>query len=132
LAEILLDSDVIIAWLRGIDLVAKDILDLLEARNTLLWTPVSIAEIFTGVLKSEETQVDKLFLILDTFPISAAVGRKAGAYLQKYAKSHGVELGDALIAASASVGELTLWTLNTRHYPMRDIRLYSPGSRLLI
>jgi predicted nucleic acid-binding protein len=66
LAEILLDSDVIIAWLRGIDPVAATIFDLLEAGNSLLWTPVSIAEIFTGVRKAEETRVNRLFLTKGT------------------------------------------------------------------
>jgi hypothetical protein len=130
LAEILLDSDVIIAWLRGADPIAGTIPDLLESGNSLVWTPVSIAEIFTGVRKTEQSQVNRLFLILDTLPISASIGKKAGEYLQKYAKSHSVELGDALIAASAHVSELPLWTLNKKHYPMRDVRLYSPDSSL--
>jgi predicted nucleic acid-binding protein len=37
------------------------------------------------------------------------------------AKSHSVELGDALIAACASSEGLKLWTLNKKHYPMKDI-----------
>jgi predicted nucleic acid-binding protein len=45
-----------------------------------------------------------------------------GHYLKSYAKSHGVELGDALIAACASSEDLQLWTRNKKHYPMRDIR----------
>lgn len=126
MSEILLDSDVIIAWLRGYDPIAGAIFTLLEKGHGLLWTPVSIAEIFTGVRKTEKPQIDKLFLILDTVPISAPTGKKAGEYLQSYAKSHNVELGDALIAASAHVTNIPLWTLNRKHYPMKDIRLYSP------
>jgi predicted nucleic acid-binding protein len=37
-------------------------------------------------------------------------------------KSRGVELGDALIAASAGVSGLMLWTMNKNHYPMPEIR----------
>jgi len=54
------------------------------------------------------------------------MGKKAGEYLQSYAKSHGLELGDALIAASAHITNVPLWTLNKKHYPMKDIRLHSP------
>jgi predicted nucleic acid-binding protein len=54
------------------------------------------------------------------------VGKKAGEYFQDVAKPHNVELGDALIAAAAHVTKVPLWTLNKKHYPMKDISLYSP------
>ena len=126
MAEILLDSDVIIAWLRGHDPFAEHIPALIEGGNGLSWTPVSVAEIYAGVRKREEGQIENLFLVLETLPLSAEIGRKAGGYLQAYSKSHGVELGDALIAATAFFHGMPLWTLNKKHYPMRDIRFYSP------
>jgi hypothetical protein len=129
LADILLDSDVIIEWLRGNQPVAGSLLKLLENGHNLLWTPVSIAEIFAGARKSENARIETLFLILEILPISGTIGKKAGHYLQKYSKSHGVEFGDALIAASACVARLSLWTLNRKHYPMSEIRLFSPNSR---
>jgi len=49
----------------------------------------------------------------------------AGRYVNRYGKSHGVEVMDALIAATAKVNRLPLWTLNKKHYPMRDIRFFS-------
>jgi predicted nucleic acid-binding protein len=126
LSDILLDSDVIIACLRGYEPVAGVVLDLLKNGHNLLWTPVSIAEIFKGLRKAETAQVEKLFLLLETLPISESIGMQAGHYLQRYSKSHSVELGDALIAASACVSKLSLWTLNKKHYPMPEIRLFSP------
>ncbi len=104
--KILLDSDVIIEWLRGHQPFVEQIPKLIETHSELFWTPVSVAEVFAGVRKGEE----------DT--------RKAGAYLKAYAKSHSVELGDALIAACASSTDLKLWTLNKKHYPMKDIAFY--------
>ena len=126
MSDILLDSDVIIAGLRGYEPVAGAILDLLQNGHNLLWTPVSIAEIYSGARKSEITRIEKLFLMLETIAISEDIGRQAGQYLQRFSKSHGVELGDALIAASAFVTGLPLWTLNKKHYPMREIRLFAP------
>ncbi len=127
MADILLDSDVIIAWLRGYESVAGAVMNLLESGHNLLWTPVSIAEIFAGARKTERTRVETLFLILETLPISEEIGKEAGRYLHKYSKSHSLELGDALIAASASVAELSLWTLNKKHYPMPEVRLFQSG-----
>lgn len=126
MAEILLDSDVIITWLRGTLPVAQLIPGLLRDGHVLSWTPVSVAEIFAGARKGEERQLENLFLVLETLALSADVGRKAGQYLRSYSRSHGVELGDALIAAGAHVQDVPLWTLNRRHYPMRDIEFFSP------
>jgi predicted nucleic acid-binding protein len=127
MADILLDSDIIIAWLRGHGPISGPVLKLLENRHTLLWTPVSIAEIFCGVKAAEIQQIEKLFLVLETIPISESIGRQAGLYLQKYSKSHGIELGDALIAATAGVSGFMLWTMNKKHFPMPGIRLFSPA-----
>jgi predicted nucleic acid-binding protein len=49
---------------------------------------------------------------------------RAGEYLRIFAKSHHVELGDALIAATVSIHNLDLWTRNRRHYPMKDVSFY--------
>jgi len=127
-AEILLDSDVIIAWLRGTAPVARRIPALLGDGHILSWTPVSVAEIFAGARKGEERQLENLFLVLETLVVSGEIGEKAGHYLHLYSRSHGVELGDALIAATAYVLEVPLWTLNRRHYPMRDIQFFSPST----
>ena len=124
--EILLDSDVIIAWLRGHDPFADLIPTLLTKGEVLTWTPVSVAEIFAGVRKGEEQQIENLFLVLEPLSLSAEIGRTAGQYMKSYSRSHGVELADALVAATAHVNGLPLWTLNKRHYPMRDIRFFSP------
>ena len=124
--EILLDSDVIIAWLLGHDPFADLIPTLLTKGEVLTWTPVSVAEIFAGVRKGEEQQIENLFLVLEPLSLSAEIGRTAGQYMKSYSRSHGVELADALVAATAHVNGLPLWTLNKRHYPMRDIRFFSP------
>ncbi len=126
MSEILLDSDVIIAWLRGHKPFAERIPELIDRGNTLSWTAVSVAEIYAGVRKGEERLIENLFLVLETLPLSVQIGRNAGRYLRLHSKSHGVELGDALIAATAQVHNVPLWTLNKKHYPMRDVRLYSP------
>lgn len=126
MAEILLDSDVIIAWLRGYEPIAHLIPELLHKGEVLTWTPVSVAEIFAGVRKGEERQVENLFLVLEPLALSPAMGRKAGQYLRAYSRSHGVELADAFLAAAAHSEGIPLWTLNRKHYPMRDIRFFSP------
>ena len=128
MAEILLDSDVIISWLRGYEPFAGVLSQMLSEGQILVWTPVSVAEIYAGVRKGQEQDTDSLFLALEVLPLTAEIGMIAGRYVNRYGKSHGVEVMDALIAAAANVNGLPLWTLNKKHYPMRDIRFFSLSS----
>jgi predicted nucleic acid-binding protein len=124
MAKVLLDSDIIIEWLRGHEPYVQQVPAMIQKHDELFWSPVSAAEIFAGVRKGEEEAIANLFLLLEPVDISIEVGRKAGAYLKAYAKSHSVQLGDALIAACASSESLQFWTLNKKHYPMKDIDFY--------
>jgi predicted nucleic acid-binding protein len=60
--------------------------------------------------------------VLHCVEIDERVGRKAGRYRQRFGRSYGVGLPDALIAAAAHVHGLILCTRNLRHFPMRDLR----------
>src|SRR5207249_6976725 len=82
--KILLDSDVIIEWLRGHQPFVEQIPKLIETHSELFWTPVSVAEVFAGVRKGEEDTVSNLLLLLEPIAISIEHGRKAGAYLKAY------------------------------------------------
>jgi predicted nucleic acid-binding protein len=68
--------------------------------------------------------IANLFRALLSVPIDAETGRQAGEYLRKYRKSHGVELGDALIASGAALHGAKLWTGNRKHYPMEGLNFY--------
>ncbi len=45
--------------------------------------------------------------------------------MKAYRASHSTEVADALIAATARVAVLPLWTLNKKHYPMKDIEFFA-------
>ena len=124
--KVLLDSDVIIEWLRGHDPFVAQIASLLERKSELFWTPISVAEIYAGARKAEEFQISKLFVLMESIELSLSHGKIAGEYLKAYSKSHSVELADALIAACSRSEGLPLWTLNKKHYPMKDVRFFSP------
>jgi hypothetical protein len=118
----LLDSDVVIDWLRRDERVVTWLKARDGAGDYLAWTPVSIAEVLAGMRPSEEFIVAGLLEVLHCVELGERVGRKAGRYRQAYGRSHGVEIADALIAAAAHVHGLVLCTRNVRHYPMRDVR----------
>lgn len=100
----------------------------LAAADTLiLFTPVSAAELWAGARPAEYPALEALFNVLLCVPTDAAIGRYAGEYLRRYRKSHSVELGDAVIAASAVASGAALWTRNRKHYPMKEVAFFDDG-----
>ena len=126
LTGVLLDSDVVIEVLRGrAEIIAA--LRELEAGTPTYCSAVAWAEIFAGIRAGEEARTEGFFDARGEITIDAMTGRRAGVYLSRYARSHGLEIADALVAAAATTAGLHLWTLNVRHYPMDDLRLYRPA-----
>jgi predicted nucleic acid-binding protein len=122
-APVLVDSDVLIELLRGREArIAARWMELAKTNVLVAYSPVSSAEIWRGARSPEAEAISALFSALTCIPIDAAVGKTAGEYLARFHASHAVELGDALIAATASVHGLLVWTRNRKHFPMRDVR----------
>lgn len=123
---LLIDSDILIDHLRK----EKKVLDFLDAeieKGTILFLSViSRAEIYAGLRKGEEEVVSSLFEIVTPVNVDTAIADKAGEYLRKFGKSHALNIGDAIIAATANEMQLTLVTRNVKHYPMRDITVLKP------
>ena len=122
---VLIDSDILIEVSRGRDTTLVSRWTELGASDALiLFSPVSAAELWAGARPAEHASLEALFEALVCVTADAAVGRRAGDYLRRYRKSHSVELGDALIAASAVVSGARLWTRNRKHYPMPELKFY--------
>ena len=125
----LLDTDILIDHLRGVS-EAKDLLMELAATGTPAISVITVAEIEAGTRDPEREQVENLLSSLPGLPIDVAIARKAGHYRTQYAKTHGVLLPDALIAATAAMHGCKLYTLNSKHYPMDDINVVVPYTKV--
>src|SRR5437763_8702725 len=107
---VLVDSDILIEVSRGrnADVVPKWI-DLSNSDAAVLYSPVTVAELWAGARSNEYDALNNLFRALTCIPIDEEAGRQAGAYLRQYRRSHGVEVADALIAAGAVANKAELW-----------------------
>jgi predicted nucleic acid-binding protein len=118
---ILVDSDVVIAHLRGHS-VARDWLRQTRTDGEVLAvSAVCVAEVVGGMRSGERREVSTLLDSLSCLPLTAAIGYQAGALRRQFRRSHnGIGLIDYLVAATAEVHGCTLATLNVKHFPMFD------------
>ena len=124
-AAVLVDSDILIEVLRQRDrTIESRWLELVASGVLILYSPVTTAEVWRGIRAGEQDAVSTVFSALTCVPIDAKIGRRAGEYLRQFFSSHHVEMGDALIAATAAVHGLHLWTRNKKHYPMKEVLLW--------
>jgi hypothetical protein len=120
---ILVDSDVLIAHLRGVE-QARAWLREARTEGPLAVSVLSITELTGGMRSGERREVWGLLASLRAEPVSELVARRGGELLRQFRRSHtGVGLTDFLIAATADVRGLSIATLNVRHFPMfADLR----------
>ncbi|MDO8446474.1 MAG: type II toxin-antitoxin system VapC family toxin [Deltaproteobacteria bacterium] len=124
--SLLIDSDILIDHLRK-EKKALDFLDAeIEKGSLLFLSIISRTEIYAGIRKGEEEIVSSLFEIITPLNIDTAIADTAGEYLRRFSKSHTLNIGDAVIAATASEMVLSLVTRNVKHYPMKDISVLKP------
>ncbi len=113
---ILVDTNVIIDFLRGSEL-AKDFLMSDTDANTM--SAATVAELYAGVREGKErTVLDSVVNSFHVLPVDADTAKRGGLLFREFNKSHGTDLVDAIIAATALIHECELATLNKKHFPM--------------
>lgn len=122
----LLDTDVLIWILRGKKGV-KEKISKLKEESPLAISVISIAEIFRNIFPSELSTTEDYLNQHIIFDVDRKMAKIAGLYAQQYTKQFkNLSLEDCLIAACANVNNLTLVSLNTKHFPMKDIKILNP------
>ncbi len=122
---VLLDTDIAIEILRARDrAVLKKWSSLGLSAETVFYSPIVAAEVWAGALPHEHEIISRLFRPLFCLPPDYETGYLAGELLRRYAKSHGLEIPDAMIAAAALQHQAALWTRNRKHYPAPQLTFY--------
>lgn len=115
-ARLLIDSDVLIDYLRG-RVEAVDYIDHLT--SPFMVSAATVAELYAGVRDGvERNHLDTFIAALEIVPVDAEVAYKGGLWRRDYGKSHSTGLVDGLVAATAELHQATLITLNKKHFPM--------------
>ncbi len=115
----LVDSDIIIAHLRGVAAARDWLEDTRRETGSLAISVVTVTEVAGGMRSSERREVNRLLATMKRFRVSEPVAWRAAGFMRTYRRSHqGIGLGDYLIAGTADVEGLELATLNVKHFPM--------------
>ncbi len=118
---ILVDSDVLIANLRGMPAARDWLLAARRDSGPLAISTVSVTEVAGGMRSPERRQVSRLLASMQTVAVTERIAWRAAEFMRAYRRSHqGIGLGDYLIAATAIVEGLEFATLNVRHFPMME------------
>ena len=124
----LIDTDVLIWHLRGYP-SATHRLDLLPVFTLSVITYLVLIQGMRDKIELVAVQKMLSFRNANVLLLAAKIGARAATLMELLSLSRGLQLGDALIAATALDHQLPLLTENSRHFaPIAGLRIESFGS----
>ena len=111
----LVDTDVLIWHLRGYPQATRR----LDELGTLTLSAISWLEVLQGMRNKAELVAVKKMLAhraATLLPVSEAITKRAIELMEAITLSHGLQMGDALIAATALDHGLPVLTANVKHF----------------
>lgn len=111
----LVDTDVLIWYLRGYPSAAQR----LDQLSKLTISAVTYLELLQGMRNRAEMNALQTSLAkrqVERLPLTTAITERAITLMENLALSHGMQMGDALIAATALEYRLTVLTGNVKHF----------------
>jgi predicted nucleic acid-binding protein len=112
---LLVDTDVLIWHLRGYGQATRR----LDQMGTLTISVVTYLELLQGMRnKAELAAVKRMFerRAATVLPLSEGITQRAVDLMELLTLSHGLQMGDALIAATALEHGMTVLTANIKHF----------------
>lgn len=124
MATILIDSDVLIDFVRAIPSAVTHVEQLQANGNVLCTCDIVIAEVESGLSLAQSTAAQPFIDDLVLLERDASAARQAGRWRYEYArKGIALSLADAMIAATAHAHNAGLLTRNLSHYPMPELTI---------
>ena len=112
---ILLDTNILIEVFKGNNVIISAVL--VAEPEELALSSVTAMELYYGALNRLELQrIRKNIGAFHIIHISTAISETATHLIERYAKSHNLQIPDALIAATALETDSELMTLNIRDF----------------
>jgi predicted nucleic acid-binding protein len=127
---VVFDTDVLIWFLRG----DRRAVALIESRPDRGASIISLMELFQGARSTREIKVIRRFLQdlhFQILPVNETISHLAATLMEDHALRDGLQLADALIAATARETVSLLATGNARHFrriPGLELEVFRPAA----
>jgi tRNA(fMet)-specific endonuclease VapC len=123
---ILCDTNVLIEFYKGNTTIVEELRQIGVAQLAI--SVIAQAELYYGALnKAELLRIQKHLNLLHNLPIDPQISNRFIELMVQYSLSHKLAIPDALIAATALVNDLELYTLNIKDFRfIENLKLYQP------
>jgi predicted nucleic acid-binding protein len=117
-----IDTDILIQHLRGERKALNFLRRLRDGEEFELWTGVMQRAEVVFFMRPEEEESTLLFLSqFKTGSIDQSRIDEAALLYRKWHPSHGIDINDAILAATAMQTGGRIFCLNRKHYPMPEV-----------
>nr|WP_242411866.1 type II toxin-antitoxin system VapC family toxin [Cyanobacterium sp. IPPAS B-1200] len=125
---ILIDTNIIIEFYKNNALVIEELRTI--GINNLAISVITQAELYYGAFnKSELLKIKKHLASINILPLNSDVSNQFIKLMETYSLSHKLTIPDALIASTAIVNEIDLYTLNYKDFSfIAGLNLYQMSS----
>lgn len=125
--RVYIDSDILIWHLRGDKKAFMFLKGLQQKTEYELWVgAIQRAEIVFFMRRHEEENTILFLSQFKTASIDQATVDLGGRLYRQWNPSHGTDINDALLAATAMQTGGKIYCLNKKHYPMPEIMVEKP------
>jgi tRNA(fMet)-specific endonuclease VapC len=123
---ILCDTNILIEFYKNNPQIVRELQNI--GQSQLAISVITQAELYYGALnKVELSKIKRHLALLQALPVDTAVSDKFIELMEGYSLSHKLAIPDAIIAATAIIHDVTLYTLNLRDFQfIKGLTLYQP------
>jgi predicted nucleic acid-binding protein len=121
------DADVLIWHLRGKEIARNFFSDFYNKEEYELWIgAMQRAEI---VFFMRDHEIESTMAFLSNFqcaPVDQKIIDLGSQLYRKWRPIQGIDINDAILASTAKITDGKIYTLNIKHYPMKEIIIQKP------
>ena len=120
--KVYIDSDILISHLRGVQEAYNLIKRLRDKERFSMWIGAMQRAEVVFFMKLEEEEKTRLLLNqFQTAPVDHSIVDMAATLYRQWGSSHGTNMNDAFLAATAIQTNSKLFTMNPGRYPMPNL-----------
>jgi predicted nucleic acid-binding protein len=117
-----IDSDILIWHLRGEKKALRFLKKIHDIEKHELWTgAMQRAEVIFFMRPQEEGDTILFLSQFQTAPVNQKIVDLAGEYYRTWNPKNGMDINDAILAATAHLNGGKIYTLNNKHYSISDV-----------